>query len=84
VAQVLERLMRLRRSQVFALALVLALLGLFVPGVVGGLLLAMLATVLAVLLRHTWSVTASPTRLARLIVLVALATLAAAKIGGFS
>jgi energy-coupling factor transporter transmembrane protein EcfT len=54
VSELLIRLSRLNPTTVFLGALVLVVLGLFVPGVVGGLLLMVLALVVGALVVGTW------------------------------
>ena len=53
----LTPLARMNRTRVFLGALVIALIGLFLPGVWGALLLFAVVAALAALLSQTWSVT---------------------------
>jgi hypothetical protein len=62
----LRRLARVNPTSAFFLALVLLLAGLFLPGVVGALLLAVLAAGLAALTFTTWPVQTPVTRVVRL------------------
>jgi hypothetical protein len=79
-SRLLITLRRLNRTQVFLGALVLALLGLFVPGTLGALLLYAIVAALAALLSATWSVTPPGVRIFRLVVLAGLAAIATTKI----
>ena len=76
----LNRLSRLNRTGVFLAALIVGLAGLFLPGVWGGLLLAVIVIGMGLLMRATWAVTPSPMRLARMIILLLLALIAYAKL----
>ena len=76
----LQRLARLNRTTVFLAALVIGLAGFFLPGFWGGLLLFAVAGALAVLLRQTWSLTPPPLRVVRVVILLSLVIIAAAKI----
>ncbi len=75
-----RRLARIPRGTAFLAAFVLVLVGLFVPGVVGGVILLALAVVLALVLRHTWPVTPPRLRPVRLLVLALLIVIALAKL----
>jgi hypothetical protein len=77
----LTRLARMNRTRVFLGALVVALIGLFLPGVWGALLLYAVVATLAALLSQTWSVTSPVLRLARLLILAGLAVIATLKLG---
>jgi energy-coupling factor transporter transmembrane protein EcfT len=79
VSALLTRLSRLNPTTLFLGALVLVLLGLFVPGVVGGLLLMVLALVVGALVVGTWEQRPA-TRPLRLAVLLLLLVVALAKI----
>lgn len=68
----LERLARLNRTAVFLITLALLLVALFVKGVIGGLLLLVLAAGLAAIMRQTWPLQPTPTRVLRVAVLVLL------------
>lgn len=71
----LQLLARLDGTKVFLATLVLAVIGLFLPGVAGAVVLLALVLALAALLRLTWPVTPPRLRLVRLATLVALAGL---------
>jgi energy-coupling factor transporter transmembrane protein EcfT len=77
VSTLLTRLARLNPTTVFLGVLVLVLLGLFVPGVVGALLLLLLALVVAALVVATWArrPATRPLRLAVLLLLLVVAFL---------
>jgi hypothetical protein len=68
----LRRLARVSPTTAFIAALVLLLAGLFLSGVVGALLLAVLAAGLAALTFTTWPVQAPVTRLVRVVLLILL------------
>lgn len=72
MSDLLARLARLNASTVFLVALGVALLGLFLPGPVGGVLLLLLAAGLAALLVRTWPVQPPAIRVLRLLVLALL------------
>ena len=76
----LARLARTNRVVVFLGVALLLLVGLSVPGLVGGLVLAVLAAPLVVLARLTWRVTPSRVRAARLLLLTLLIVTAVAKV----
>ncbi|MEV6346567.1 DUF6703 family protein [Actinoplanes sp. NPDC051851] len=65
----LRRLARVSPTTAFAIALALLLAGLFLPGVVGALLLAVLAVALGTLTFTTWPVQSPITRTVRLVLL---------------
>jgi hypothetical protein len=75
VSTLLTRLARLNPTTVFLGALVLVLLGLFVPGAAGGALLLILALVVGVLVVGTWErrPATRPLRLAVLLLLMVVA-----------
>jgi hypothetical protein len=75
VSTLLTRLARLNPTAVFLGALVLVLLGLFVPGAVGGALLLILALVVGALVVGTWELRPAtrPLRLAVLLLLLVVA-----------
>ncbi|MEV4619817.1 hypothetical protein AB0J74_14055 [Asanoa sp. NPDC049573] len=75
-----ERLARVNPTRAFLGALVVVLAGLFLPGIVGGVLLLALAAGMIALIRMTWSVQTPPTRLLRLVLLTALIGIAIIKI----
>ena len=68
----LEKLARLNRTAVFVGALVVVLLGLFLPKPVGGLILLAVAFSLIAIMATTWNVQANSTRVLRVTVLVLL------------
>jgi hypothetical protein len=74
------RLSRVNPTGVFLAALALVLVGLLTPGVVGGVLLLLLAAALVALLRLTWPVQTPTTRLIRLLMLTLLVAVALAKL----
>jgi hypothetical protein len=76
----LAALARMNRTTVFLVALGVAALGLFLPGGAGALLIYLLVGALAALLSLTWSVTPSPLRVARLVILAGLTVAATLKI----
>ncbi|HEY0696240.1 MAG TPA: hypothetical protein VGD43_00340 [Micromonospora sp.] len=76
----LARLARLNPTAVFLATLVVVLIGFFAPGIVGGVLLLVLAGALVALLATTWAVTAPAARALRLLVLTLLITVALVKI----
>jgi hypothetical protein len=75
-----QRLARVNPTRAFLGALVLILAGLFLPGIIGGLFLLLLAAGMIALTRMTWSVQAPQTRLVRLVLLTALIGIAVFKI----
>ncbi|MDI6098224.1 hypothetical protein QLQ12_06365 [Actinoplanes sp. NEAU-A12] len=75
----LQRLARVNPTAAFVGALALLLAGLFLPGIVGGLLLFGLAAGLAALTFTTWPVQVPVTRTVRLVLLTLLMTAAVAK-----
>lgn len=76
----LARLARVSPTAAFLMVLVLMLIGLFVPGVVGGVVLLLLAAGLGALLMTTWPVQPPRTRVLRLLILGLLTLVAVAKI----
>ena len=78
----LSWLARLDRTKVFLAALVVALAGLFVPGLWGALVLYAVVGALAYLLSLTWAITPVALRIFRLVVLAGLAAIATTKIVG--
>ena len=65
----LRRLTRVSPTAAFLGALALFLAGLFLPGIVGALLLGVLAAGLGALTFTTWPVQSPPTRVVRLVLL---------------
>ncbi|HLT11702.1 MAG TPA: hypothetical protein VK028_13020 [Micromonosporaceae bacterium] len=76
----LQRLARMDRTKVFLATLVIALIGLFVPGVFGALILYAVVGALALLLTITWPALTVPLRVFRLAVLAGLAAIATTKL----
>jgi len=76
----LATLARLDRTKVFLGALALGVLGLFLPGTIGAVLLYGVVAALAALLSLTWAITPPAVRIFRLLVLAALAAIATAKL----
>ncbi|HET6214963.1 MAG TPA: DUF6703 family protein [Micromonosporaceae bacterium] len=76
----LARLARLNRTTVFLVTIGVVLLALFVPGVVGGILLLALAAALAAILAKTWPVQSPRTRVLRVLILALLVTAAINKL----
>jgi hypothetical protein len=76
----LTRLARLDRTKVFLGTLAVGLLGLFLPGIWGAIVLYAAVAGLAALLGQTWRITPSPVRISRLVVLAGLAAIATTKI----
>ncbi|MGW1059982.1 DUF6703 family protein [Micromonospora rubida] len=74
------RLARANPTTVFLVTLALVLVGLFAPGVFGGLLLLALAAALVALLLTTWPVQAPAARVIRLVMLALLITAALTKL----
>jgi hypothetical protein len=74
------RLARVNPTSAFLVALVVVLAGLFLPGVIGALVLLVLAAGLATLLARTWPVQSPPTRAIRLVMLALLVAVALFKI----
>ena len=75
----LQRLARVNPTAAFAGALAVLLAGLFLPGIVGALLLFVLAAGLATLTFTTWPVQTPITRTVRLVLLTILVAAAVAK-----
>ncbi len=80
VVVMLTALARLDRTKVFLGTLAVALVGLFVPGVWGAVVLFVVVAALAALLAQTWTVTPVGMRIFRLLVLAGLAVIGASKI----
>lgn len=80
MSNLLTTLARLDRTKVFLGTLVLGLIGMFLPGPFGALLLYAVVGALAALLSLTWSVTPVAIRLARLAILAVLAAIATVKL----
>lgn len=80
MTDLLNRLARTNRTAVFLGALIIALIALFLPGLLGGVVLLIVVALMLALLRLTWSVTAAGPRVLRLLILGILAGIALAKI----
>jgi hypothetical protein len=76
----LTRLAQLNRTTVLLVTLVIALAGLFLPGLWGALVLYAVVGALAYLLSLTWPVTPPALRAFRLLVLAGLAAIATTKL----
>jgi hypothetical protein len=76
----LPRLARVNRTVAFLVTVAVVLLGLFLPGILGGAVLFALAAGLAALLARTWPVQAPATRVLRVVVLAVLVVVALSKI----
>jgi hypothetical protein len=70
----------MNRTTVFLGTLAVALLGLFLPGALGALVLGAIVVALGALLSATWPVTPPAMRLVRLAILAGLAVIATLKI----
>ncbi|MCW6005617.1 hypothetical protein K1W54_13670 [Micromonospora sp. CPCC 205371] len=73
------KLTRLNPTAVFLATLALALVALFTPGVIGGLLMLVLAGALIYLMTKSWPVQTPGNRAVRLVVLTLLITVGLAK-----
>ncbi len=80
MSDLLHTLSRMDRTKVFLVTLVVGLIALFLPGLLGGLILVAVVIGLAVLMRRTWSVTDPRALVLRLVILAVLAGFALAKI----
>lgn len=69
VRGLLDRLSRLNRTTVFLVTLGVMLAALFLPGILGALLLLVLAGAAGWLLTHTWAVLPTSARVLRLAVI---------------
>jgi hypothetical protein len=76
----LAKLGRVNRTTVFLVALAVMLIALFTPGVLGGILLLVLAAGLGVLLRHTWAGLPAGHRVLRVASIAVLVLVAVTKI----
>ncbi len=74
------RLARINPTAAFMVTLVVVLAGMFLPGIVGGALLLVLAGALATLTMTTWPVQPPATRVVRLLMLTLLVVAALAKV----
>jgi hypothetical protein len=80
MSDLLHNLARLDRTKVFLVALLVALVAVFLPGIVSGLILLAIVVLMASLLRMTWSITSPGARVLRLVILGVLAGIALSKI----
>jgi hypothetical protein len=78
----LSRLATLNRTGVFLAALVVSLIGLFLPGALGAVVLYATVALLSLLLARTFPHTAPGGLALRVLVLLVLATIATAKLVG--
>jgi hypothetical protein len=76
----LPKLARISPTKVFLGALVLALVGLFLPGWYGAVLLLAVVVALGRLLGQTWPVTPAAARVLRVLILVILVAIATSKL----
>lgn len=76
----MRRLARVNPTTAFIVALVLMVAGLFLPGIIGALLLFLLGTGLAVLTFTTWPVQKPATRVLRVLLLLLLVAVVVAKV----
>ncbi|MGN9910997.1 DUF6703 family protein [Phytohabitans sp. LJ34] len=74
------RLARVNPTAAFLGALVVVLVGLFAPGVIGGVVLLALAAGMIYLMTRTWPITAQRTRTIRVVMLGVLLLVALFKI----
>lgn len=72
----LARLSGRARPGLFLGALVIILLALFLPGTIGAMLVGLIVLAMAWLMAMTWAVTAPRTRAIRVLILLALVSLA--------
>ena len=77
---VLRRLARINPTTAFFVALAVMVAGLFLPGIIGALLLFVLFAGITALTFTTWPVQATPSRVARVILLALLLALIVFKI----
>jgi hypothetical protein len=80
MSDLLQNLAKLNGTKVFLGALVVALIGLFVPGLLGGVILLAVVALMGSLLRRTWAVSPPGPRALRVLVLGILTVIALAKI----
>jgi len=80
MSDLLHNLARLDRTKVFLVALVVALVAVFLPGIVGGLILLAIVVLMATLLRRTWPIASAGARILRVVILGVLAGIALFKI----
>jgi hypothetical protein len=80
MSDLLQRLARLDRTKVFLVALVVGLVALFLPGLLGALMLLAVVVLLVSLLRLTWPVTAPGSQMLRVLIIGILIGIAFAKL----
>jgi len=80
MSDLLHNLARLDRTKVFLVVLVVGLVAVFLPGILGGLILLAIVVLLASLLRLTWSHASPGARVLRLVILGVLGGIALTKI----
>lgn len=80
LARLVDRLQRLPQLGVFLGALVISVAALFAPGVIGAVLVGLLAAGVALLLMATWQRDAPGARAMRLLVLGVLVVIAVGKL----
>ena len=76
----MRRLARMNPTTAFVVALAVMLAGLFLPGIIGGALLLLLAAALAALTFTTWPVQVPATRVVRVVLLALLFAAVVAKV----
>ena len=76
----MRRLARVNPTTAFVVALAVMLAGLFLPGIIGGALLLLLAAALAALTFTTWPVQVPATRVVRVVLLALLFAAVVAKV----
>lgn len=76
---VLPSLARISPTKVFLGTLAVALVGLFLPGMYGAVLLLAVVVALGALLGRTWPVTPRPARVLRVVILALLVVIATIK-----
>jgi hypothetical protein len=76
----MRRLARVNPTTAFVVALAVMLAGLFLPGIIGGALLLLLAAALAALTFTTWPVQVPATRVVRVALLALLFAAVVAKV----
>jgi hypothetical protein len=80
MTDLLNRLARLNRTAVFLGTLIIGLIGIFLPDLLGAVVLLAVVALMLALLRLTWPVTPAGPRLLRLLILGILTGIALSKI----
>jgi hypothetical protein len=80
MSDLLHNLARLDRTKVFLIALVVGVVAVFLPGIVGGLILLAIVVLMASLLRRTWAIASLGARVLRVVILGVLGGIALSKI----